>query len=87
MNREMDVLLMLLINHIQLDTYFCGMCVNIATMSNLLEINRIEYRRLMDLIAEHQPTHTVGRGYWWKTGYKKPRIEFLTKLLKQIKDE
>jgi len=46
-------------------------------------INRDEFERLTYLIKINKPAVNYKNGYfWWKKGKRKPRVEFLKKLIK-----
>jgi len=79
-NKQMIKLLKRLKRRIFWSSSFSGMCISSISMS-------WEERELLDIyLRMHRPEETLRYGpYWWKMGYKKPRLVWLRSEIKRLK--
>jgi len=63
---------------------FCGMCVSNAKMVDDKIIKQKEMEFIHGYIHENTPKRFRFKGYWWKFGSKKPRINWLNKQIQKL---
>ena len=92
--KKMSKLLTMLKTYIKKEKGFSGMCVSITWATkykHMIDNDRgkvfieAEGNRLADYLDNHTPRFALA--YWWKWGVKKPRIDWLTEKIKELKSE
>jgi len=83
--KKMSKLLTMLKTYIKKEKGFSGMCVSITWATKYKHMIDAEGDRLADYLDNHTPRFTLA--YWWKKGVKKPRIDWLTEKIKELKSE
>jgi len=63
---------------------FCGMCVSNASMFDNKKISRYKFDLIYSYINDNKPEEHWFKGYWWKAGDKKPRIEWLNQQIEKL---
>jgi hypothetical protein len=63
---------------------FCGMCVSNASMFDNKKIDGEEFVYVHNYIYEKKSPKNYFKGYWWKVGDKKPRINWLNRQIEKL---
>ena len=93
--KKMSKLLTMLKTYIKKEKGFSGMCVSITSATifkgmigrdNGTDVFTVEEGdKLLYYLDNNTPR--FARAYWWKKGVKKPRIDWLTEKIKELKSE
>lgn len=82
--RTIKELLILLRKYIVEQDHFWGMCGEINEMYHFELISNKEYKILTNYSKNNKPKNTFYDYYWWKEGYKQPRLDWIDEQLKTL---
>lgn len=85
--RGIEELLEMILDSVENGDNFLGMCCVVYQLYYDNKIGLYEKNFMIDYINDRQPDVTWERGFWWKVGVKKPRIDWINEQLKELKNE